>query len=247
MESKIMCGIVGYIGQRQAQSILISALKRLEYRGYDSSGIAISGSVITIVKDKVRVGKLAEIMLKLSGVSGIGHTRWATHGEPSMLNAHPHQDCRGKIAVVHNGVITNYQNLKSQLTAEEHIFVSETDTEVIPHLIEKYYRGNLEKATLQAMMEIEGYYAIAVVAEGEDKVVVARKGSPLIIGLGDDENIIASDIPAVLERTKRVIYLEDGDLAVVTPEDVRIMNRAESVTREVHQIDWNVEDVQKSG
>ena len=212
-----MCGIVGYIGSQQAQSILIGALKRLEYRGYDSSGIAIRGRCITTVKDKVRVGELAEMMPELPGTAGIGHTRWATHGEPSRLNAHPHEDCRGKIAAVHNGVITNYQSLKSQLMAEGHVFVSETDTEVIPHLIEKYYRGNLEAATLQAMQELEGSYAMAVMAEGEDKLIAAKKGSPLVIGLGDNENIIASDIPAVLDITQRVIYLQEGDLAVLTP------------------------------
>jgi glucosamine--fructose-6-phosphate aminotransferase (isomerizing) len=242
-----MCGIVGYIGNQQAQSILIGALKRLEYRGYDSSGIAIRGRCITTVKDKVRVGELAQMMPELPGTAGIGHTRWATHGEPSRLNAHPHQDCRGKIVAVHNGVITNYQTLKSQLMAEGHVFVSETDTEVIPHLIEKHYRGNLEAATIQAMQELEGSYAMAVMVEGEDKLIAAKKGSPLVIGLGDGENIIASDIPAVLDITKRVIYLQEGDLAVLTAQEVKIVNGGQLAVREVCRIDWNVEDVQKGG
>jgi glutamine---fructose-6-phosphate transaminase (isomerizing) len=242
-----MCGIVGYIGNHQAQDILIGALKRLEYRGYDSSGIAIRGASITTFKDKVRVEKLAESIPDLPGTAGIGHTRWATHGEPSQLNAHPHHDCKGRIAAVHNGVITNYQTLKKQLIEEGHIFVSETDTEVIPHLIEKYYQGDLETATRQAIAEITGSYAIAVMVSGEEKLIAARYGSPLVIGLGIHENIIASDIPALLERTNRVIYLEDNDLAVINPEEVRVMNGGQPVVREVRQIGWSVEDVQKCG
>jgi glucosamine--fructose-6-phosphate aminotransferase (isomerizing) len=242
-----MCGIVGYIGYQQAQDILLNALRRLEYRGYDSSGIAIGGRSITTVKDKVRVEKLAASLPVLPGTAGIGHTRWATHGEPSQLNAHPQQDCRGKIAAVHNGVITNYQTVKSQLIEEGHVFVSETDTEVIPHLIEKYYHGNLETASLQALKELEGSYAITMMAAGEDKLIAAKKGNPLVIGLGIRENIIASDIPAVLERTNQVIYLEDGDLAVITPQEVRVSNAGQPITREVCQIDWNVEDILKGG
>jgi glutamine---fructose-6-phosphate transaminase (isomerizing) len=240
-----MCGIVGYTGYQQAQPILLNALKRLEYRGYDSSGVAVRGSYISIFKDKVRVEKLAEIMPVLAGTSGIGHTRWATHGEPSMVNAHPHQGCSSKIAAVHNGVITNYQSIKNQLIEEGHIFVSETDTEVIPHLIEKYYRGDFEKATIKALAELEGSYAIAVLIEDEDKMITAKNGSPLVIGLGVNENIIASDIPAVLETTDRVIYLEDGDMVVITASEVRVMNGGEQTGREVRKISWNVEDVQK--
>jgi glutamine---fructose-6-phosphate transaminase (isomerizing) len=240
-----MCGIVGYIGSQQAQPILLNALGRLEYRGYDSSGIAVKGDHITTVKDKVRVGRLAEIMPELPGTTGIGHTRWATHGEPSKVNAHPHMDCSGKIAAVHNGVITNYQELKDQLVREGHVFVSETDTEVIPHLIEKYNQGNAEMAVVRALEQMQGSYAIALLVEGEDSMIVARNGSPLVIGLGVNENIVASDIPAVLECTNRVIYLEDGDVAVITPQEVKITNKGKAVVRQVRLINWSSEAVQK--
>jgi len=202
-----MCGIIGYIGDKQAQPILLNCLRRLEYRGYDSCGIAVSSRNIKAYKDAVRVEALRKVLTPLDGVIGIGHTRWATHGEPSQVNAHPHLDCSGNIAVVHNGVINNFQMLKNRLTSEGHNFVSETDTEVIPHLIEKYYDGNLEKAVEAALRDIEGSYAIIVLAVSEPKLVVARKDSPLIIGIGDRENFIASDVPAMLEYTNRVIYL----------------------------------------
>ena len=177
-----MCGITGYIGNRQAKPVLLNSLSRLEYRGYDSSGIAICNSTIKVYKDAVRVGSLQEVLPPLDGRIGIGHTRWATHGKPSAINAHPHMDCSGKIAVVHNGVIDNYQRLRKQLVSEGHNFVSQTDTEVIPHLIEKYYDGNIEKAIEATLGELQGSYAIVVLIEGEDKLIAARKDSPLIIG-----------------------------------------------------------------
>ncbi len=164
-----MCGIVGYIGYQQAQPILLNTLKRLEYRGYDSSGIAVLGSCIQTCKDKVRIGALQNKAPAFHGTSGIGHTRWATHGEPTQENAHPHSDCTGKIAVVHNGVITNYHRLKEQLIEEGHQFLSETDTEVIPHLIEKYYQGDIEQATINALKKMEGSYAIAVLMADDDQ------------------------------------------------------------------------------
>ncbi|MBA7500439.1 Glutamine--fructose-6-phosphate aminotransferase [isomerizing] [subsurface metagenome] len=242
-----MCGIIGYIGNKQAQPILLSCLKRVEYRGYDSCGIAVSSGSIKVYKDVVRVETLAKVMPQLGGTAGIGHTRWATCGEPSQVNAHPHCDCAGNIAVVHNGVINNFQSLRQQLISEGHTFISETDTEVIPHLIEKYYNGNLEKAVEAALRVVEGSYAIVVVMVGEPKLVAARKDSPLIIGIGDRESFIASDVPAILNYTDRVIYLEDGDIGVVTRDNIEIAREGTAVEREEHKILWGVEEAQKGG
>jgi glucosamine--fructose-6-phosphate aminotransferase (isomerizing) len=242
-----MCGIVGYIGDKQAQPILFNCLKKLEYRGYDSCGIAVAVSGIEVYKDAVRIEALSKTAPRFDGVVGIGHTRWATHGGPSRINAHPHLDCHKSIAVVHNGVITNFQGLKRQLTAEGHKFISETDTEVIPHLIEKYYSGNLEKAVAAALHDIEGSYAIIVLTTGEPKLVVARKGSPLIVGLGDRGNFVASDVPALLDYTNRVVYLEDGDIGVVTQQGIKIRSNGSEVKREEHKILWTVEEAQKGG
>ncbi len=242
-----MCGIIGYIGERQAQPILLDCLKRLEYRGYDSCGIAALSSGIEVYKDAIRVEALAKVVPSLNGTAGIGHTRWATHGEPSQLNAHPHLDCSGNIAVVHNGVINNFQRLKKQLTSEGHNFVSETDTEVIPHLIEKYYDGNLEEAVEAALHDIDGSYAIIVLVAGESRLVAARKDSPLIVGIGDRENFIASDVPAILDYTNRVIYLEDGDVGVITQDNIKVKRNGTEVDREEHKILWSIEDAQKGG
>ena len=242
-----MCGIVGYIGRRQAQPILLNSLAKLEYRGYDSCGIALASSCIAVYKDAVRVAELAKALPKLQGTIGIGHTRWATHGAPCQMNAHPHSDCTGKIVVVHNGVITNYQQLTHQLTQEGHKFSSETDTEVIAHLVEKYYRGNLEEAVETALHDIEGSYAIIVLGEDKPELVVARKDSPLIMGIGDRENFIASDVPAVLDYTNRVIYLEDGDIGVVTSDSVRIKREGKNIIREAHKILWSAEEAKKGG
>lgn len=242
-----MCGIVGYIGNRQAQSVLLNSLRRLEYRGYDSCGIAVCNSNIQVYKDAVRVEILQKASPLLDGTIGIGHTRWATHGEPCQMNAHPHLDCSGKIAVVHNGVISNFQTLRQQLTNEGHNIVSQTDTEVIPHLIEKYYQGNLEEAVKAALDDLEGSYAIVVLVEDEAKLVVARKDSPLIIGVGDGEYFVASDVPAVLEYTNRVIYLEDGDVVTITKDSTKIKGYKSDSEREEHQISWSIEDIQKAG
>ncbi len=242
-----MCGIIGYIGDRQAQSILVSCLQRLEYRGYDSCGIAVSSNGIKAYKDAVRVAALERAAPQLNGRIGIGHTRWATQGEPSRVNAHPHGDCSGKITVVHNGIISNFQLLRRQLTAEGHKFISETDTEVIPHLIEKYYHGNLEEAVAAALCDVEGSYAIAVLAAGESKLVAARKDCPLIIGIGDRENFIASDVPAILDYTNRVIYLEDGDIVVVTADNIKITRDGTEVSRQEDKVLWSVADAQKAG
>ena len=226
---------------------MLNCLGRLEYRGYDSCGVAVSSSGIEVYKDVVRVEALKKALPRVSGTVGIGHTRWATHGEPSQVNAHPHCDCHGSIAVVHNGIINNFQRLKRQLISEGHNFVSETDTEVIPHLIEKYYHGNLEEAVEAALHDVEGSYAIIATRAGEPKLVAARKDSPLIIGIGDRENFIASDVPAILDYTDRVIYLEDGDIGVVTSDTIKIRSDGIEVTRGEHKILWSVEDAQKAG
>jgi len=242
-----MCGIVGYIGNRRARDILFPSLARLEYRGYDSSGIAIRGSGISVFKDTMRVDELEKKSPQLEGTVGIGHTRWATHGYPSTCNSHPHLDCTGKIAVVHNGVITNYQNIQKKLLEEGHTFTSETDTEVIPHLIEKYYNGNLEDAVKLASTDLEGSYAIAVITEDERKVVVARKDSPLVIGIGENEYFVASDVPALLGFTSKVIFLENGDIGVITDSDFKIRNNGSSYVRPEHTISWTSGDAQKCG
>ena len=242
-----MCGIVGYIGEKQAQPILFNCLGKLEYRGYDSCGIAVTANGTEIYKDAVRVKVLAKASPRLDGNIGIGHTRWATHGEPSKINAHPHCDCTGRIAVVHNGVISNYEKLREQLIGEGHDFISQTDTEVIPHLVEKYYSGDMEAAVKEALSEMEGSYAVIVLIQGESKLIVARKDSPVIIGIGDRENYVASDIPAVLDYTDRIVYLEEEDIAVITPDGIRITGNGSEVVREEHKILWSVEDAKKAG
>ena len=242
-----MCGIVGYIGNKEAQPLLLKALEKLEYRGYDSSGIAVLGKSMVIYKNIGRVEALAKSTPTMAGLMGIGHTRWATHGEPSAVNAHPHTDCSGKFAVVHNGVITNYQVLKEELIREGHHFVSETDTEVIPHLIEKYYQGSLESAVAETITRLQGSYAIAVIAQADDQIVVAKKGSPLVIGLGTDENMIASDIPPLLDYTNRMIYLEDGEIGVITRDRVKITKAGREINKPVSVVNWNIDDVQKCG
>lgn len=213
-----MCGIVGYIGFRRADEVIIKALKRLEYRGYDSWGIAIKDNGGVLVHKKTgAIGKVEKFSLS-NGRMAIGHTRWATHGEPNDVNAHPHTDCSEAIAVVHNGIITNFQELKEVLTAKNHVFKSETDTEVLAHLIEEFYDGDLKEAVEKALSAVKGSYAIAVIHANEDKIVVARNKSPLILGVGDDELFVASDTPAILDYTNRVIFLEDGEIAELEKE-----------------------------
>jgi len=242
-----MCGIVGYIGNKQAQPILFNCLARLEYRGYDSCGIAVASDELRLYKDAFRVGVMARRAPALGGVVGIGHTRWATCGEPSMVNAHPHSDCTGKIAVVHNGIINNFKELQQKLITEGHHFVSETDTEVIAHLIEKYYHGNLEEAVEAALHDIRGSYAIAVINSSEPKLVVARKDCPLIVGIGDQESFVASDVPAILDYTNRVIYLEEGDIGIVTSVDIKIRRDGAETSRKEHKISWSIEEARKAG
>jgi glucosamine--fructose-6-phosphate aminotransferase (isomerizing) len=250
----IMCGIIGCIlNNKKAAPVLLDCVSRLEYRGYDSVGIATSGSEIKIKKDK---GKIEDVQkdLKLTdlpGEMGIAHVRWATHGLPTQENAHPHTDCKNRIAVVHNGIIENYKELKSQLENEGHIFKSETDTEIIPHLIEKYMDdGNdLEAATRLAIANLKGSYAIAAISEDEpNKVIGARKESPLIVGKGENEYFIASDAPAILHHTNKVIYLEDHEIVVLDDDGITIKDsEGNSIIKEVFTIDWTPDMAEKGG
>ena len=247
-----MCGIVGYLGGRKAVGVLLDGLRRLEYRGYDSAGIAVfSGGRL---RTTTAVGKLAHLEAVLrrqanGGTVGIGHTRWATHGRPSETNAHPHLDCSRRIAVVHNGIIENYQALKDELEGAGHRFTSETDTEVIAHLIESEYQGDLLEATRKALARVEGSFALAVLCGDEPRrLVAARRHSPLVIGLGEGESFIASDIPAVLPHTRRVLLLEDGEVASITDTEAEIRTLAgRRVTRPVFEVDWDAEMAEKGG
>jgi glucosamine--fructose-6-phosphate aminotransferase (isomerizing) len=248
-----MCGIAGYIGEERNGKILLEMLKRLEYRGYDSAGIAyISDGNVIIAKDKGRIKCLEEKIRpeKFSFSLGISHTRWATHGVPSKENAHPHSDCKGNFAVIHNGIIEDYKPLREKLMTNGHKFSSQTDTEVIVHLIEDYYEGNFEEAFLKAMRELKGGFAIAAISSLEDdKILIARNESPLIVGLGEGENLIASDIPAVLPKTKKIIILDDFEYGIVTKDKVVIKNikTGKEVKKEIHKVKWKIEEAEKSG
>ena len=247
-----MCGIVGYVGPRVATPMLIEGLKRLEYRGYDSAGVALMNG--TGVETRRAAGKIARLEAALAakpvhGSVGIDHTRWATHGAPTELNAHPHVDCHGEIAVVHNGIIENATALRHTLQQAGHTFTSETDTEVLSHLIEELYDGNLEDAVIEALRKVEGTYGIAVISSKDpDKIVAARKGSPLLVGLGDNEHFIASDVSAILSHTREVVYLDDGDVAVLTRDGYRLCDlNSEVVHKKVNTIDWNLEQIERGG
>ena len=247
-----MCGIVGYIGDREAQNILLKSLSRLEYRGYDSAGLAIiKGKKIHLVKKKGKLNILSDELKSnpLDGTTGIGHTRWATHGAPSDLNAHPHLDCKGKIAVAHNGIIENYLELKEILQKEGHKFISETDTEVIAHLIEKLYKGDLAEAVGKAVKLLHGSYAIAVIHKDEpQKLIGARRDSPLIVGVGKGENFLASDVPAVLDHTKNVIYLNNHELVILTKDHVVIKDHdGRKIERKPSRINWDISQAEKAG
>ncbi len=247
-----MCGIVGYIGDKQAQNILVDGLKRLEYRGYDSSGVAVlDNNQIEIAKKKGKIKDLEGVLVnnEINGTIGIGHTRWATHGEPSDRNAHPHFSMDEKIAIVHNGIIENYNELREELKSEGYKFNSDTDTEVIVHLVEKYYDGDLLKAVNRATKDLVGSYSIGAISSDEpDRLIAARYSSPLVIGIGEGENFIASDIPAVLEHTKNYYILEDHELAEITKNDIKIYNQdLEPVEREITHVTWDAKDAQKDG
>lgn len=247
-----MCGIVGYIGRQEAVPVLMDGLGRLEYRGYDSAGVTIfSQGKLKTTKAVGRLAKVREILSNnpLAGTVGIGHTRWATHGRPSDRNAHPHLDGAQKISVVHNGIIENYQVLKEWLQEKGHIFNSETDTEVIPHLIEEFYQGDLAQSVRRALAKMEGAYAIAVLDENHpDQIVVARKSSPLILGIGREENFVASDIPAVLPYTREIYILEDGEMAVLTSGGIQLSDfEGRPIKKEIFHVAWDVEAAEKGG
>jgi glucosamine--fructose-6-phosphate aminotransferase (isomerizing) len=247
-----MCGIVGYIGVNNAVPVLIEGLKKLEYRGYDSAGIAINqDNKLYINKKAGRIKNLEEaINGDLFSTIGIGHTRWATHGEPSEVNAHPHYNKTQSIAVIHNGIIENYMEIKKWLMEDKGvIFKSDTDTEVVAHLIDEFYDGDLVKAVEKAVKRLRGAYALGVIAKDDPtKLVAVRKDSPLVIGLGKEENFIASDVPAILKHTKEVIYLENGEMAVLTKDDISIYNDlGQLMDPKVETIEWDIESAEKGG
>jgi glutamine---fructose-6-phosphate transaminase (isomerizing) len=255
-----MCGIVGYVGKKQVVPVIIEGLRRLEYRGYDSAGIAVcgNGEGLQVRRAEGKLRNLEEVIrLKpLDGTYGIGHTRWATHGRPTEENAHPHRDCTGKIVVVHNGIIENYVTLKKKLIEEGHTFTTETDTEVIAHLVEKYYfksgnghRPSLEEAVRKTVGELTGVFALGVLsADAPDKIVAARNGPPAVIGLGKDEYFIASDVPAILYHTRDLFFLSDGDLATITPEGVKLTDfLGNPRTPQVQHVTWDPIAAEKGG
>ncbi len=247
-----MCGIIGYTGKEQALPLILGGLERLEYRGYDSAGIALLENGKLIVEK--RVGKIRELVKSLwgkpyQGKTGIGHTRWATHGEPSSQNAHPHTDSKGEFAVVHNGIVENYAELREELKKEGVKFSSDTDTEVIAHLVAMNYRGDLLEAVLETVKKLKGAFAFAVITTKEpNRVVGVKEGSPLVVGVGEGESFIASDIPAILPYTKRVITLNDGEVADITPEGVNIYDfQGNPVTKEITVVPWDIISAEKGG
>ncbi len=251
-----MCGIIGYIGKKQAAPVLLDGLKRLEYRGYDSAGLSVisNGKIVKTftVKATGKVAMLEEKIsrLKIGGMVGIAHTRWATHGKPCDKNCHPHLDCSGEISVVHNGIIENYQELKNQLLKKGHRFSSETDSEVVPHLIEEFCKKNdFRSAVLQTLKLIKGTYGLAILnSDFPDQMIVARLGSPLLLGVGKDEFIVASDASAIVQHTDKVVYLEDGEVALITPESFEVMSvKNKQIEKTVSTLDWNMEQAQKNG
>ncbi|WP_294349831.1 glutamine--fructose-6-phosphate transaminase (isomerizing) [uncultured Clostridium sp.] len=247
-----MCGIVGYVGKRKATSFLVDGLSKLEYRGYDSAGVAVvNKGDVTVVKHKGRLTNLSDDLDNnpVEGTVGIGHTRWATHGAPSDINSHPHRSSKGNIAVVHNGIIENYLELRKWLKEQGYEFKSQTDTEVVPNLVHYYYEGDLFKAVVKATERLEGSYAIGVVCGDEpDKLVAVRKDSPLIVGLGEDETFIASDIPAVISYTRNVYLLEDKEFVVVDRDGVQLLNADGSkIDKEVYNVTWSADAAEKGG
>src|ERR1700692_3924818 len=248
-----MWGIVGYIGNRRAVPIILDGLRRLEYRGYDSAGIAVlNGDNHLSVRRASRQLRHLEEAIRISPVDGpygIGHTRWATHGRPTEENAHPHRDCTGEIVVVHNGIVENYLQLKHQLQLEGHKFCTETDTEVVAHLVEKYYDGNLEDAVRKAVKDLSGVFALGIIASSDpNKIVAARSGPPVVIGLGDGEYFVASDVPAILSHTRDMFFLADGDVAVLTRDGVHLTDfNGRPVKRQVSHILWDPIMAEKGG
>ncbi len=246
-----MCGIIGYCGPKPAVQVLLEGLKRLEYRGYDSAGICVGvDGRIQIIKRKGKVRDLRNhIPSDLSGENGIGHTRWATHGEVNDINAHPHTDCAGRIAVVHNGIIENFASLREKLSSERHSFETETDTEVIAHLIEKYYSGDLEDAVKKALALLKGTYGLVCMHQDHPgQLIGARNGSPLVIGIGDEEMFLASDVMAIISHTKQVVYLEDGEVAIISRNDFRTTDlRDQEIEKKIELVSWELEEIEKAG
>jgi len=250
--NKKMCGIVGYIGWRDAQSILINGLRKLEYRGYDSAGIAIfSNGEIHLKKKLGRLSNLESLLIQqpIAGSLAIGHTRWATHGRPSDINSHPHYDQKQEFVVVHNGIIENFQKIKEELIEKGVAFASETDTEVIAHLLADLYDGDLISTVQKAIAKMEGAYALGIIYKNEpDKMIAVRLASPLVLGIGEKENFIASDIPALIEHTREVYILNDGEMAVITSESIQLMStKGELIKREPFRVEWDVETAEKDG
>ncbi len=247
-----MCGIVGYVGDRQAQDILVNGLEKLEYRGYDSAGLAVfDEGKIDYQKKKGRIQQLKEVLDEkpLAGSVGIGHTRWATHGEPSDVNAHPHVSSDEKIAVVHNGIIENYMELKDKLIKEGYEFQSDTDTEVVAHLLDSYYDGDIFEAAKKTAKDLKGSYSLGIMSSDDpDKLIAIRKNSPLIIGMGENENFIASDVPAILEHTRNIYYLDNDEIAVLTKDSVDFYDEdGNSIEKKETVITWDPEDAEKGG
>ncbi len=247
-----MCGVVGYVGPRQAATLLLDGLRRMEYRGYDSAGLAvINGTGLKIHKS---AGKLSNLEKQVagnlpSGTVGIGHTRWATHGAPTTPNAHPHTDQSGRIALIHNGIIENAGSIRKALLKRGHTFTSETDTEVLAHLVGELYQGNLEEAVAAALREVEGAYGIAVISADEpDVLVAARNGSPLIVGIGEDERFVASDASPLLDHTRSVVYLDDGEMVILTRDGYRVRDLdVKQIDKPVNQIDWDLATIERGG
>lgn len=246
-----MCGIMGYVGPKQAAPVLLDGLRRLEYRGYDSAGIAVTSGTISVRKAKGKIDRLAALLDAdpIAGTIGIGHTRWATHGEPSDINAHPHSDASGDFVVVHNGIIENFQTLREELEADNCVFASDTDTEILAHLVAREYAGDLAAAVRAAVAKAQGAYALVAMTRHEpDTIVAVRRISPLVVGLGDGETFLASDIPAVLHRTRTFKIIEDGELVVINTEGARIETiGGEAIEREPVHIDWDAAQAEKGG
>jgi len=253
-----MCGIVGYLGKKQAAPLLLEGLRRLEYRGYDSEGVSVANdNKITTIKAVGKIDNLANLLEKKmpKGSWGIGHNRWASHGRVSIKNAHPHFDCQKNIFLVHNGIIENYRELKEKLINEGHKFVSETDTEVLAHLIEKFFNPStssgqvLEEAVIKTLKLVKGTYGLAIISKSDpQKIVVARNSSPILIGIGDNEYFVSSDASAILTHTRKVIYLNDGEIAIITPKGVNFTNLArENLLKKTEILEWDLEKVQKAG
>jgi len=247
-----MCGIVGYIGPKEAMDILVEGMSKLEYRGYDSAGVAVySEGKINIRKSVGRLHKLADSLEEtpLGGSVGIGHTRWATHGRPSDQNSHPHTDCHGDFAVVHNGIIENYLEIKEELIEKGHVFTSETDTEVIAHLLEEYDTGDFKETVLKVLGRVRGAYALAFLSRKHpERLICAKQDNPLVVGLGEGENFIASDIPAIIRHTRKTFILSDGEIAEIDANSVVVTDKeGKIITKKVFEVRWDAEAAEKDG